>query len=110
MIDRDPLARPQRSDAIAMEDLPQRQRARRYWKRVRALTFSLLAVWFVVTFVVSFFARDLNFKFFGWPFSYWMGAQGAPLIYALLTALYAWCMHRLDRRFALDQPDEEDDA
>jgi putative solute:sodium symporter small subunit len=31
----------------------------------------------VVTFVVGFFARDLNFNFFGWPFSFWVGAQGS---------------------------------
>jgi putative solute:sodium symporter small subunit len=33
-------------------------------------------VWFVVTFVVAYFARDLNFNFFGWPFSFWVAAQG----------------------------------
>ena len=86
---------------------PQRMRARRYWKRVRMLTLFLLIIWFVVTFVVSYFARDLNFKFFGWPFSYWMGAQGAPLIYGLLTVLYAFWMQRLDARYGLDQPEEE---
>ena len=37
----------------------------------------LLAIWFVVTFVVAYFARDLTFNFFGWPFSFWVAAQGA---------------------------------
>jgi hypothetical protein len=32
---------------------------RDYWRRNLKLTASLLAVWFVVTFVVSYFARDL---------------------------------------------------
>jgi putative solute:sodium symporter small subunit len=31
----------------------------------------------VVTFVVGYFARDLNFTFFGWPFSFWMGPRVA---------------------------------
>jgi hypothetical protein len=31
-----------------------------------------MAIWFVVTFVVGYFARDLNFTFFGWPFSFWV--------------------------------------
>ncbi|EWS64727.1 putative solute:sodium symporter small subunit [Hydrogenophaga sp. T4] len=50
---------------------------RRYWRKNLNITAVLLAIWFVVTFVVSYFARDLNFNFFGWPFSFWVGAQGA---------------------------------
>ena len=29
-----------------------------------------------MTFVVGYFARDLNFTFFGWPFSFWVGGPG----------------------------------
>jgi putative solute:sodium symporter small subunit len=34
-----------------------------------------MAIWFVVTYVVGYFARDLNFTFFGWPFSFWVGPR-----------------------------------
>lgn len=71
---------------------------RRHWKALKRVTLWLLLTWFLVSFVVSFFARELSFSFFGWPFSFWMGAQGAPLIYGLITAFYAWYVHRLDRR------------
>lgn len=74
---------------------------KRSWQRNRRWICALLAVWFVVTFVVSWFARDLRFDFFGWPFSFWMGAQGALVIYVLMTALYAWRMNRVD-----DEADE----
>ena len=37
----------------------------------------LLAVWFAVTFGVSFFARELNVVVLGWPLSFWVAAQGA---------------------------------
>jgi uncharacterized membrane protein len=40
-----------------------------YWSKNVRMTGILLAIWFIVTFVVGFYARDLNFNFFGWPFS-----------------------------------------
>lgn len=76
---------------------PLTETQRRYWRMTLRVTALLLAVWFVVTFGVAFFARDLNFVFFGWPFSFWVAAQGGPLIYVVLIGVYAWRMNRLDR-------------
>ena len=67
-----------------------------YWRKNLRITAALLAIWFVVTFVVTFFARELRFSFFGWPFSFWMAAQGALLVYLALIGFYAWFMNRLD--------------
>ena len=50
----------------------------------------------VVTFVVGYFARELNFDFFGWPFSVWMGGQGALIVYCLIIWYYARYMNKLD--------------
>ncbi len=80
---------------------------RRYWRRTLLITGGLLFAWFLVTFVVAAFARELSFDFFGWPFAYWMGAQGAPIIYVLIIGAYAWAMNRLDREFGVDEGDEE---
>jgi putative solute:sodium symporter small subunit len=77
-----------------------------YWRSTLGVTSVLLAIWFVVTFVVSFYARDLNFHFFGWPFSFWMAAQGAPLVYCLIVWFYAWYMRRLDIRHAMAEFEE----
>lgn len=71
-----------------------------YWRRNLRMTAVLLGVWFVVTFVGSWFARDLAFDFFGWPFSFWMGAQGALLIYCAITWGYARYMDGLDAEAA----------
>lgn len=70
---------------------------RRAWHHNLRWIVGLLAVWFVVTFVIAWFARELRFDFFGWPFSFWVGAQGALIIYVLMAALYAWRMNRADR-------------
>jgi len=78
-----------------------------YWRRTRQLTASVIAIWFAVTFVVSYFARELSFSFFGWPFSFYMGAQGAPIVYCLLIAWYARRMDRLDREWGVAESEPE---
>ena len=70
---------------------------RQYWRKNLRITGILLVIWFLVTFGVSYFARDLNFTFFGWPFSFWVGAQGALVIYVIIIWYYAHYMNKLDQ-------------
>jgi putative solute:sodium symporter small subunit len=70
---------------------------RQYWSKNLRITSILLFIWFVVTYVVAYFARDLNFNFFGWPFSFWVGAQGALVVYVVIIWYYARTMNRLDQ-------------
>jgi putative solute:sodium symporter small subunit len=77
-----------------------REAARRHWRATRHLTALLLAVWFIVGFGVSWFARDLDFAFFGWPFSFWVAAQGGTIVFVVLIVVYAWRMARHDRALA----------
>lgn len=79
---------------------------RRYWRKSLVVTALLLLGWFGVTFGVSYFARALSFTFFGWPFSFWMGAQGALLVYCLIIGFYAWYMARLDRAHGVADEDD----
>ena len=78
-----------------------------YWSKTLTITAILLAVWFVVTFVVGYLARDLNFNFFGWPFSFYMGAQGALIVYCLIIAFYASYMNKLDREYGVEEGEDE---
>ena len=79
--------------------------ARRRWRESQRITAGLLAVWFGVTFGVAFFARELGGQVGGWPFSFWVAAQGAPLVYVALTWAYARWTHRLDETFGATQDD-----
>ena len=72
----------------------------RHWRRTRVVTAVLLLGWFVVGFGVTWFARDLDFRFFGWPFSFWVAAQGGIVFFVVLLAVYARWMARVDRRLA----------
>ena len=77
-----------------------------YWRKTLRITAILLAIWFVVTFVVSYYARELSFNFFGWPFSFWMGAQGALVIYILIIGFYAWYMGKLDVEYGVEESED----
>jgi putative solute:sodium symporter small subunit len=73
---------------------------REYWRRNLKLTAVLLAIWFVVTYVVSFFAPALNnIVILGFPFGYYMAAQGSLIIYVVLIWYYARTMNRMDREY-----------
>jgi len=80
-----------------LDDLEQR-----LWRRRMRVTGWLLAVWFGVTFGVSFFARELSVVVFGWPLSFWVAAQGALLVYMVLVVVFVRQMGRIDK--------ERDDA
>jgi len=79
---------------------PARAARARHWRRTQRLTAVLLLAWFVVGFVVTWFARDLDFPFFGWPFSFWVAAQGGIVVFVVLIAVYARHMARNDRLLA----------
>ena len=78
------------------------ERHREYWSKNLRLTAILMLIWFVVTYVVGFFARELNeVTVFGFPVGFYMGAQGALVIYVIIIFFYARYMNRLDREFGV---------
>ncbi|OUT99289.1 MAG: hypothetical protein CBC01_01555 [Betaproteobacteria bacterium TMED41] len=79
---------------------------KKYWRKLSIVTFILLGLWFLVTFVASFFAAELSFTFFGWPFSFWLGAQGSMIVYLLLVWFYANYVNKLDNEFEKKFEDE----
>ena len=82
------------------------EKHREYWRKNVTVTVILLAIWFVVTYVVGYIARDLSFNFFGWPFAFWMGAQGALVIYVLIIWFYARYMNKLDQLYGVAEGED----
>lgn len=71
-----------------------------HWRATKRLTTVLLLTWLIITFGSIFFARELSDPtIFGWPVSFYLIAQGIPLIYLLILGIYAWRMRTLDRRY-----------
>ena len=78
-----------------------------YWRKNLNLTMILLAIWFVSTFVMGFFARELATIYFaGWPLSFYMAAQGSMIIYLAIIWYYARTMKKLDDEFGVAEGDE----
>lgn len=78
-----------------------------YWRKNISLTAILLAIWFVVTFVMAYFARELStITFFGWPLSFYMAAQGSLIIYVLIIWFYAKRMRTLDLEHGVHEGDD----
>lgn len=63
---------------------------RRNW-RLHAV---LLALWFVFSFGLTFFARDLPGHFFSWPMAYWLAAQGSLLVFIGIVVVFALLANR----------------
>ena len=78
----------------------------RHWRAAVRLSIVLLVAWAAVGFGIAWYARALDFDFFGWPFSFWVAAQGGPIAFALLTAVYAWRMAGADRRKVSESAEE----
>jgi putative solute:sodium symporter small subunit len=79
-----------------------------YWRKNLVITAVLLAIWFVVTFVEAWFARELNgITFFGFPLGFYMSAQGSLAIYVIIIGVYAYLMGKLDKEYNVDEGDLE---
>lgn len=80
---------------------------REYWSKNLRLTGILLAIWFVVTFVVSWNARELNEITIIGPVGFYMGAQGALIVYVLIIWFYARYMNNLDKEYGVHEGEEQ---
>ena len=80
-----------------------------YWRKNLVITGSLLSVWFLVTFVEAWFARELNssMSFLGFPLGFYMSAQGSLVVYVVLIGVYALLMRKLDLEYNVDEGDLE---
>lgn len=86
--------------------MPLTQKQNEYWRRNLRMTAFLLVIWFMVTFVVSYFARELSVvKILGFPLGFYMGAQGALVIYVAIIGYYAKYMNALDQEYGVREQD-----
>ncbi|MFN0162693.1 MAG: DUF4212 domain-containing protein [Burkholderiales bacterium] len=82
-------------------------RHQEYWSRNLRITGVLLFIWFAATFIVGYFSQDLAaITFFGWPLSFYMGAQGSLIIYVAIIWYYARKMNQLDEEYGVAESDD----
>lgn len=79
-----------------------------YWHRNLTITAILLALWFAVTFVIGYFARELSgITVLGFPLAFYMGAQGSLIIYVVIIWFYARYMNKLDKEYGVHEGEED---
>jgi putative solute:sodium symporter small subunit len=84
------------------------EKHREYWHRNLVITGVLLLIWFVVTFVMGYFAIPLaQITLFGWPLSFYMAAQGSLIVYVVLIWVYARYMNKLDSEYHVQEGEDE---
>lgn len=74
-----------------------------YWRQTRRLTAGLFILWVLVTFVMNWFARELNeIVILGFPLGFYMGAQGTLVVYLWIIWFYNRRMRALDEQYRID--------
>ena len=84
---------------------------RTYWQHNMRYLGILLVIWFAVSFGAGIlFVEPLNqFRVpgTGFPLGFWFAQQGSIYVFVVLIFIYVRLMNRLDRRYQLDEVDDE---
>ncbi len=77
-----------------------------HWRRTRSLMWVTLAIWFVFSFLVHWFADALNgASFLGFPLGFYMAAQGSLIVFVVLIFWFARTQDRIDRECGMAEDD-----
>lgn len=69
----------------------------RHWARTKNLTIWILVLWFIFSFVIPWFAGELNaISFLGFPLGYYMCVQGSLIVFVLLIFFQNWKQDQID--------------
>ena len=84
------------------------EKHKQYWSKNLVITGILLAIWFVVTFVEGWYARELNsMSILGFPLGFYMSAQGSLIIYVVIIWIYQRYMNNLDIEYGVNEGEDE---
>lgn len=79
------------------------EKHKEYWSKNLTMTSILLAIWFIATFVMGWYARELNEINFLGPLGFYMSAQGSLIIYVLIIWFYQRYMNNLDKDYGVHE-------
>ncbi|ASK89576.1 DUF4212 domain-containing protein [Sphingorhabdus sp. SMR4y] len=75
-----------------------------YWAQNIRLLWTLMTIWFVVSFGAGILFRDFldQFALGGYPLGFWFAQQGAIYFFILLIVFYSIRMKQIERQYDLD--------
>jgi putative solute:sodium symporter small subunit len=90
------------------EHTSRQQRLDSYWRANARLISVLVVIWFAVAYIPPLIVQQLNqFVILGFPLGYYMGSQGALIVFVILSVYYAWRAERLDRTYGIIDDEAE---
>lgn len=88
---------------MATVDVAQREA---HWNRTRNLMIVHLVIWFIFSFVVHWFAPQLNqVKILDFPLGFYMAAQGSLIVFVVQLFVFAKQQDRIDREYGVAEED-----
>ena len=84
-------------------------KAKIYWKENISLVLTLLAIWFLVSFVMAILFVDIfdNIRFFGFKLGFWMAQQGSIYCFVVIIFIYVYKMNKIDHKYQMREDHEE---
>lgn len=81
-----------------------------YWKANLKLVGGLMVIWFLVSFGAGILFVDVlnTIQIGGFKLGFWFAQQGSIFVFIALIFAYVFGMHRLDRKYGLDDKGEPD--
>ena len=84
-------------------------KAKIYLKENIRLVLTLLAIWFLVSFVMAILFVDIldNIRFFGFKLGFWMAQQGSIYCFVVIIFIYVYKMNQIDHKYQMSEDHEE---
>jgi putative solute:sodium symporter small subunit len=78
------------------------ERRTEYWRRTSKLMWTILALWFVFSFVLPLLSPQLNsIVIAGFPLGFYISAQGSLIAFVVLCFWNASAQNKLDEEFSV---------
>jgi putative solute:sodium symporter small subunit len=70
---------------------------RRHWEKTRNLTYIVLVLWAIFSFVIPWNAYNLNsYSFMGFPLGFYFIAQGSLIAFVVMIWVQNWMQDKID--------------
>lgn len=81
-----------------------------YWSAILKMLVIILAVWAIVSFVVSIiFVEQLNtVSLGGYPLGFWFAQQGSIYVFIALIFIYVFIIGRIDKKYDVHENGEDE--
>lgn len=85
--------------------MSEKERLEAYWKANLKLIGILLAIWFVVGYVLPVMLVDVlnHIKLGGAPLGFWIAHQGSIYVFIILIFIYVWQMAKIDKEYDVEE-------